>query len=455
MGLLNNRRLQGKQKLANKGKRVQHKSKTAQIKDVEKPNRKVKLTRNSSNLKKMKHNVARDTLQKKSERKAKSLEGKKDHDGKRKKKEEEEDDGLEEYEVDEMESKGAFYFPTEQLQISEEDDAILKRFNLELDDQKKKRRKNSFMGEIIFDKIEEKFEEKKDQAIQESILNDPNVMNVYTDVAKLMKEYRSGKLPKAFKFIHMMDQWDKVLELTKPEEWTPHAMRVATKVFASNLDMYRAQQFFESYLLPALRKDIKTNHNLHVQHYMAVKDAFYKPAAWFKGIVFPLCKSGNCGIKEATIIASVLKKLSVPILHSAAALMILADMDYCGAVCIFIKTLLEKKYALHLRAINALLSHFRRFEDTPGKMPVIWQQNLLTFVKLYAQELDDMQREGIKQLVKKKNHHLISPEIIKALDFRTKEDVIKNNLNKSFMNSFGMNVETNNSGSVLGGMNVE
>ena len=66
-----------------------------------------------------------------------------------------------------------------------------------------------------------------------------------------------------------------------------------------------------------------------------------------------------------------------------------------------------------------------------------------------------MQREGIKQLVKKKNHHLISAEIIKALDFRTKEDVIKNNLNKSFMNSFGMNVETNNSGSVLGGMNVE
>lgn len=37
----------------------------------------------------------------------------------------------------------------------------------------------------------------------------------------------------------------KVLELTKPEEWTPHGMRVATKVFSSNLDMYRATIFYE------------------------------------------------------------------------------------------------------------------------------------------------------------------------------------------------------------------
>lgn len=50
-----------------------------------------------------------------------------------------------------------------QFQINEEDDNILKHFNLEMDDSKKKRRKNSFMGEIIFDKIEERFEEKKEQ----------------------------------------------------------------------------------------------------------------------------------------------------------------------------------------------------------------------------------------------------------------------------------------------------
>jgi len=37
------------------------------------------------------------------------------------------------------------------------------------------------MGEIIFDKIEERFEEKKEALLQESILNDPKVQAVYTE----------------------------------------------------------------------------------------------------------------------------------------------------------------------------------------------------------------------------------------------------------------------------------
>ncbi len=43
-----------------------------------------------------------------------------------------------------------------------------------------------------------------------------------------------------------------------------------------------------------------------------------------------------------------------------------------------------------------------------------------------------MQKEALKTLVKKKNHHLISSEILKAIDNKTKEEIIKQNLNKSF-----------------------
>jgi essential nuclear protein 1 len=445
MGLLKTKRMS---KMMKGGKKnVSHKNKAASIKAADKPKGKFG-KKPVAGQKVRRGGIDREALKEKrakirQEDQKKALIEKK----KQKKKEEEEEEGLDEYEVNEMEAKGAFYFPSEQFQINEEDDNILKHFNLELDDSKKKRRKNSFMGEIIFDKIEERFEEKKEQALQESILNNPKVRAVYEDIASLLKDYRSGKLPKAFKYIHLMDQWEKVLELTKPEEWSPHAMRVATKVFSSNLDIYRAQYFYENYLLPNCRKDIKKNHNLHVQHYMALKDAFYKPAAWFKGILFPLAQSKNCGIKEATIFASVLKKLSIPIIHSAAGMMILGDMDYSGAVCIFIKTLLEKRYALHARALNSLYAHFRRFEDSKEKMPVIWHQNLLLFVKLYSQEFDEMQRESIKQLLKKKTHPLITPEIVKALEFKSKEDIIQHNLNKSFAKG--------ENGNVGGGMNLE
>lgn len=39
----------------------------------------------------------------------------------------------------------------------------------------------------------------------------------------------------------------------------------------------------------------------------------------------------SCSLKEAAIVASVLSKVSVPVLHSAAALLRLASMDYTGA----------------------------------------------------------------------------------------------------------------------------
>lgn len=63
---------------------------------------------------------------------------------------------------------------------------------------------------------------------------------------------------------------------------------------------------------------------------MALKKALYKPAAFFKGILFPLCESGNCTLKEAAIVGSVIAKVSIPVLHSSAALLRLAEMDYTG-----------------------------------------------------------------------------------------------------------------------------
>jgi len=36
-----------------------------------------------------------------------------------------------------------------------------------------------------------------------------------------MSHYRSGKLARAFLIIPSLEQWEDVLELTKPSEWTP------------------------------------------------------------------------------------------------------------------------------------------------------------------------------------------------------------------------------------------
>ena len=70
---------------------------------------------------------------------------------------------------------------------------------------------------------------------------------------------------------------------------------------------------------------------------------------------------GTCTLREATIIASVLGKNSVPLLHSAAAIIKIAEMDYNGANSIFLRTLLDKKYALPYQAVDAVVYHFLRY----------------------------------------------------------------------------------------------
>lgn len=159
---------------------------------------------------------------------------------------------------------------------------------------------------------------------------------------------------------------------------------------------------------------------LDVQLYEALKKALYKPAAFFKGILFPLCETG-CTLKEATIVASVLSKVSVPVLHSAAALLRLAGMDYAGPNSLFIRVLLDKKYALPYKVVDALVFHFIRLanssrsKDGPDKLPVLWHQSLLVFVQRYASDLTPDQKDALLDVIRARPHPQISTEIRREL----------------------------------------
>jgi essential nuclear protein 1 len=100
----------------------------------------------------------------------------------------------------------------------------------------------------------------------------------------------------------------------------------------------------------------------------------------------------GCSLKEAAIVASVLSKKKLPILHSSAALMRLAEMDYSGPNSLFIRVLVDKKYALPYKVVDALVFHFIRLSNTykarragdTDKLPVLWHQALLAFCQRYV-----------------------------------------------------------------------
>ncbi|CAG8560737.1 12506_t:CDS:2 [Acaulospora colombiana] len=98
-------------------------------------------------------------------------------------------------------------------------------------------------------------------------------------------------------------------------------------------------------------------------------------------------------------------------LHSAAALLRLAEMEYTGPNSLFIRILLDKKYALPYKVVDALVFHFLRFKHDDRVMPVLWHQSFLVFAQRYKQDLTPEQKEALLGVMKVKTHELITPEI--------------------------------------------
>eukprot|EP01134_Creolimax_fragrantissima_P005936 CFRG5936T1 len=240
---------------------------------------------------------------------------------------------------------------------------------------------------------------------------DPKVEEVYKTVGVLLSRYRSGKLPKAFKIIPSLQNWEEILFITNPDSWTAASMYQATRMFISNLNPKAAQRFFNLVLLPRCRDDIEEYKRLNVHLYNALKKALFKPQVFFKGILLPLAESGDCTLREAVIFGSVMAKTSIPMLHSAAALLKLAEMEYTGSTSIFIRVLLDKKYALPYRVVDAMVFHFVRAQNDGRTYPVLWHQSFLAFVQRYKEDISSEQKDALLLVLKRHSHPDMTEEV--------------------------------------------
>ncbi|KAJ7725111.1 Bystin-domain-containing protein [Mycena metata] len=213
-----------------------------------------------------------------------------------------------------------------------------------------------------------------------------------------------------------------LLALTQPENWSPHACLAATRIFISSMKPPQAQLFLSVVLLDAIRDDIQQNKKLNVHYYDAMRRALYKPGAFFKGIIFPMLDQG-CSLKEAAIVASVLARTKIPVLHASAGLIRIAEMDYSGPNSLFIRVLIDKKFELPYKVVDALVFHFIRLSNTykartradSEALPVLWHQSLLVFAQRYASDLTPDQKDALLDVVRATPHAQIGPEIRREL----------------------------------------
>ncbi|KAH8689811.1 putative rRNA processing protein Bystin [Talaromyces proteolyticus] len=273
-------------------------------------------------------------------------------------------------------------------------------------------------------------------------------LEVYEKVGMILSRYKSGPLPKPFKILPTLPQWPTLLDITRPDSWTPNAVYAGTRIFISAKPAI-AQEYINTVLLERVRDEIHETRKLNVHVYNALKKALYKPACFFKGLLFPLVATGICTLREAHIVSSVIARVSIPVLHSAAALLRLCEIaaeqtssslssEGTGATNIFIRVFLEKKYALPYKVIDALVFHFLRFramdnsedqmmvdgnrQQPPSaaaamnyKLPVLWHQSLLVFAQRYRNDITEDQREALLDLLLVRGHKEIGPEVRREL----------------------------------------
>lgn len=279
----------------------------------------------------------------------------------------------------------------------------------------------------------------------------PRVIEAYQKVGESLRAWKHGKLPKLFKVLPTIKNWEDLLYVTAPDNWTPNAVYEATRLFVSNLTASKAERFVTLVLYPRFKDDIESSddHKLNYHIYRALKKSLYKPAAFFKGFLFQLVED-QCSVREAMIAASVLKKTSVPVQHAAVALSWLLEQEFSPAATVFIRVLIEKKYALPYQTIDDLVFYFMKFrvitdngksaftidnemddliddheidvnlrehkklQEAP-QLPLVWHKSLLAFAQRYKNDITDDQRDFLMEVVRQRGHKEIGPEIRREL----------------------------------------
>jgi hypothetical protein len=100
--------------------------------------------------------------------------------------------------------------------------------------------------------------------VNKKIINQ-KIVDAYKLVGEVLRTYTSGKLPKAFNILSSTEDWEDLVNITEPFNWTPQAMYNAVIQFSS-ADSTIGTIFFEKYLVPAIRSDIKKNKKLNINY---------------------------------------------------------------------------------------------------------------------------------------------------------------------------------------------
>ncbi|KAG7883202.1 hypothetical protein KL905_001903 [Ogataea polymorpha] len=133
------------------------------------------------------------------------------------------------------------YYDEEVEEVDEQDAKLFESYF--------KSENNAFGSFNLADKVMSKLQETQQQKAeqtekpQDKVFLPPRVIEAYEKVGQSLHVWRHGKLPKLFKVLPSIKNWEDLIFVTNPEAWTPQVTYEATRLFVSNLTASKAERF--------------------------------------------------------------------------------------------------------------------------------------------------------------------------------------------------------------------
>lgn len=248
---------------------------------------------------------------------------------------------------------------------------------------------------------------------------DESIKEMYIELGKLLKVYKSGKLPKVLNVLAGTDtkDWLGLLELSNPNEWSHNAFKQITKLFSQTISGEKIGEYYQhiviDYVLNALDKSKKLPANVWEGLIYAAKRSRHFCIYFLK----PLIDNNECDSKEMSVIATVINRVKIPSEIASYFLQLICENQHISPLrTIVVAKFISKGKALSINAIRAMFQYFMQWTGIKVEQPLMWHEALLGFVKKYGQDLTmEMRQEMYEMLLPIHSRNGISDEIKRIL----------------------------------------
>ncbi|KAI8366524.1 Bystin [Blakeslea trispora] len=243
---------------------------------------------------------------------------------------------------------------------------------------------------------------KKDRRQGKPILStsDHKVIQTYK---KQVRFFSSQALPKVLQIIPSLANWEAILFLTCPSNWSSDAVLKMTRLFLHHVKANQTKQYFQYILVHAVQSNLRLHQSIYLDsalHQSLMLSITSHPGLFLKGYVFT--QAEHLSLTEANLLCQIITPL--PVLYTSMALLEWASYPLTLPICLLIDKLIDQQSPLPCRVIHSLVYGYFGHHLITSR-PYVWYQSFLSFISTYQQDLIPDQIKELKHTIQSVAHH--------------------------------------------------